>query len=315
MGIASGLESQWGFSAESTAGTRVTPATFLPYTSESIKHGIPRIVSKGLRAGRRTQSVWRAGAQSVAGGVNFELAPQGLTKIGKWMMGGISSSGTGPYTHVLTPSTLDDEYMSMQFNKPDESGTNRMFDIYGAQCTDWSIGLKINEFAMATVNLVAMEANYAQTLASASYPTGWLPFAYTSGSLTIAGSAYEPEEITITGNNGLATNRHRIRSTTPQWPVQAREAAFRQYGGTLNGDFFSLTAYNRFVAGTEASLSLVLSDGASASLTIAGNVRFDGDTPNVGGDAMIKQALPFVFTSGTSDAAAITLTLVNSDAS
>ena len=315
MGIASGLESQWGFSAETTAGTRVTPATFLPYLSEGVKHTIDRNVSQGLRAGRRTQSVWRAGRQMAKGPVNFELAPQGFTKLGKWMMGGISTTGSGPYTHVITPLTLDDEYMSMQFNMPDESGTNRLKDIYGAQCVDWSIGLTVGELATCAVNLTAMEVSYSQSLASASYPSGWNPFSYISGSLTIAGSAYEPEEITITGNNGLAVDRHRIRSTNGQWPVQAREAAFRQYGGTLNGDFFSLTAYNRFVSGTEAALVLTLSDGASASLTITGNVRFDGDTPVVSGDAMLKQALPFVFTSTTNDASAITLTLVNSDAS
>lgn len=315
MGIASGLESQWGFSPEVTPGTRVAPATFLPYLSENVKHDIERIVSKGLRAGRRTQSVWRSGRQTVKGGVTFELAPQGAVKLFKWAMGGLSTTGSGPYAHELTPSTLDDEAMTWQFNKPDESGTNRVFDIYGAACTDWSIGLKLGEFAMCTMNMEGMQAVYDQTLATASYPSGWNPFAYTSGSLTIAGSAYEPEEITITGNNGLQTARHRIKATTPQWPVRAREAAFRQYGGTLSGDFFDLTAYNRFVNGTEAALVLTLTDGASASLTITGNVRFDGETPNVTGDAMLKQSLPFVFTSGTSDAAAITLTLVNSDAS
>lgn len=314
MGVASGLESQWGFSAESTAGTRVVPATFAPFLKASLKHDIPRIVSKGLRAGRRTQSVWRAGTQSPSFGVDFEMAPQGFVKLGKWMFGGLATTGAGPYTHTLTPSTLDDEYQTHQFNVPDESGTNRMVDFYGAQCTGWSLGLKVNEFAMGHIDAVAMEANYAQTLAAASYPSGWLPFAYTSGSLTIAGSAYEPQEIMLTANNGLATGRHRIKATTPQWPVQAREASFRQYGGTINGDFFSLTAYNRFVAGTEAALVLTLTDGASASLTITGNVRFDGETPGIDGDTMIKQALPFVFTSGTSDAAAITAVLVNADA-
>lgn len=315
MPIASGLESQWGFSPESTPGTRVAPATFLPYLSENVKHEIERMVSQGLRAGRRTRGVWRPGRQTVKGGVTFELAPQGAVRLFKWAMGGLSSTGSGPFTHTLTPNTLDDESMTWQFNKPDESGTNRVFDIYGAACTDWSVGLKLGEFAMATFNMEGMQAVYDQTLATASYPSGWNPFAYTSGSLTIAGSAYEPEEITITGTNGLQTGRHRIKATTPQWPVRHREAAFRDYGGTLNGDFFDLAAYNRFVNGTEAALVVTLSDGASASLTITGNVRFDGETPNVSGAAMLKQSLPFVFTSGTSDAAAITLTLVSSDAS
>jgi hypothetical protein len=315
MAIASGLESQWGFSPETTVGTRVTPATFLPFLSENIKHDIARNVSNGIFAGRRTRHVWRPGRQMVKGPVNFELAPQGFTKLGKWMMGGIATTGSGPYSHVLTPAGLDDEAMSFQFAKPDESGTVRVHDIIGAQCIDWSIGLKVGELAQASVNITGMDSTYDESLEVASYPTGWNPFSYISGSLTIGGSAYEPEEISITGSNGLAVDRHRIRATTPEWPVRSREASFREYKGTLNGDFFGLTAYNRFINGDEAALSLVLSDGASASLTIAGNVRFDGDTPNVSGDAMLKQPLPFVFTSASSDAAAFTMTLVNSDAS
>ena len=57
----------------------------------------------------------------------------------------------------------------------------------------------------------------------------------------------------------------------------------------------------------------MLSSGASESLTIAGNIRFTGETPVVSGPEILEQPLPFVFTSATSDAAAITATLVNTD--
>lgn len=316
MSIASGLDSQWGFSPETTPGTRVTPATFLPYLSEGITHTIDRNVSKGLRAGRRTQSVWRAGRQMARGPINFELAPQGFVKLGKWMFGAVSTSGSGPYTHTLTPGTLDDEAMSMQLIKTTEAGTALMYDYYGCQCTDWTIGVKVGELVTCSVGIEAMKAAAIDTHSreSASYPSGWNPFSYLSGSVTIAGSAYEPEEISLKGTNGLAVGRHRIKASTPEWPVVSREAAFRQYTGTLNGDLFSATAYNRFISGTEAALVLTLSDGASASLTITTNVRFDGETAKVQGDQMIKQALPFVCV-GSTDAAAITAVLVSSDAS
>ncbi len=309
----SGIDTQLGFSPEVTHGTRVVPATFIPYTGETVKLRRNRIGSKGMRAGRRTQGQWRPGKQWVDGGFSFELAPQSMGKILRWMMGSVSTTGAGPYTHTFTPGNLDDKFMTFQFARPDEAGVVRPFDYTGTQCTDWQIGLKVDELAQASVSVFGMHEDTSQTLATASYPATWQPFSFLSGSLSIAAAAYEVEEITITGKNNLQTNRHVIKSSTPERPRQSRESGYREYGGMLSGDFFNLTAYNRFVSGTEAALSLVLTDGAAAQLTIAGNVRFDGETPDVTGPAMLKQPLPFVFTSLTSDSAAITMTLVNSD--
>lgn len=314
MSMASGLDSQFGFGVEGTPGTRATPATFLPLVSENIKYHRDRLVSKGMKAGRRTQGGWRPGRGWVDGSFTVELAPQSMGKIMKWANGAVSSSGSGPYTHVFTPGGLDDEALTIQLGKPDSGGTVRPADYVGCQCTGYQIGLKVNEYAMLTPSIYGAYEDLSQSLASASYPSTYTPFTYISGSLSLASADYELDDITITAALGQAIGRHKISATTPERPRLSKEAEFRQYGGTLNGDFMSNTAYQRFVNGTEAALSLVLSDGASASLTIAGNVRFDGDTPNIAGPAMLKQALPFVFTSLTSDAATYTMTLVNSDA-
>ena len=313
MPIASGLEAQVGFSPEVTIGTRVVPATFLEFTGETLKYRRGRIISNGLKAGRRTQGRWKQGVQWVDGDISFELAPQSVGKLFRWMFGGVATSGAGPYTHTFTPGALDDKALTIQFNRPDESGTNRVMEYTGCQCTSWEIGARVNEFVTLKTALYGMHEDTSQSLAAASYPATWSPFTFISGSLSIGGTGYECDEITITGDNGLQTGRHRIRATTPERPVQSRESGYRQYGGMINGDLFSLVAYQRFVQGTEAALSLVFNDGANAQLTIAGNVRFDGETPDVTGPTMIKQALPFVFTSLTSDAATITATLINAD--
>lgn len=309
----SGIDSQFGFSPETTHGTRVVPATFNEFVSEGIKNRVNRIISKGLKAGRRFQGRWRPGKSWVEGPVTIELAPQSTGKLFKWMFGAVSTSGSSPYAHTFTPGTLDDESLTIQFAKPDEGGTIRVFEYTGCQCTEWQLSLKIDEFAMLSFTVYGQKEDTSQTLASASYPSGWNPFTFLSGSMTIAGTEYLIDEITLTGNNGLQTGRHAIQGTNPARPRVSRESAKRTVGGQIAGDFFDLTAYNRFVAGTEAALVLTLSDGASASLVITGNARFDGETPNVTGAAMLKQPLPFVFTSLTSDAATITAVLTNTD--
>lgn len=318
MTVAGGLQSQVGFSPETTHGTRVAPATFLPFVNEGIEHTIERIESKGRRAGRRIASTWRSGREWVAGPIAFELAPQSLDKLLKWAMGAVgATTGTGPYTRVFTPGTLDDEYMTFQVNRPDESGTDRPFDYTGCQCTDWEIAVRTGtDMAMFTPRLYGQAEDTSQTLATATYPSSWMPFAYVSGQLSIGGSAVDFDEISIRGDNALATGRHAARATTPAKPKKSLEEGERVYSGQLSQDFFSLTQYNRFVNGTEAALSMLFTDGASASLTIAGNVRFDGTTPKVPGPRLIKQPVPFRFggVGATTDAAAITITLVNSDA-
>jgi hypothetical protein len=314
MAMATGLDSQFGFTPETTVGTRIAPATFLPLVSENIKYNRERLVSKGMRAGRRTQGLWRPGRGWVDGGFTIELAPQSTGKLFRWCTGAVSTSGAGPYTHVFTNGTLDDRALTIQVGKPDRDGTVRPFDYIGCMCTGYQIGLKVGEYAMFNPSVYGMQEDLSQSLASAAYPTTYTPFTYISGALSIAGAEYEIDDAMITAALNLATGRHKITGTSPDRPKASKESGFRQIGGTLNGDYISNVAYQRFVNGTEAALSLVMTDGAAASLTIAGNVRFDGDTPNVAGPMMLKQALPFVFTSLTSDAAAFTMTLVNSDA-
>lgn len=311
----SAIDSQLGFSPETTAGTRVAPATFLEYTDERLVFHKDRIVSKGMKAGRRRQSRWRPGKQWVDGQLSLELGPQSVGKLFKWMFGAVNTSGAGPYTHVFTDGTLDDEFLTIQIAKPDEAGTIRVHEYQGCQCTGWQLTSKVNEFVKLQLSIYGMNEDRSQTLASASYPATWNPFTFISGTLSLGGSAYEMDDITLNGDNGLLVARHAHKAANPAFPRQSRESGWRQAGGVINGDYFSNTAYDRFVNGTEAAVSLAFSDGASAQLTIAGNARFDGTTPNVGGPGVLKQALPFVFTSTTSDAASITATLINGDSS
>jgi hypothetical protein len=214
---------------------------------------------------------------------------------------------------VFTPGTLADDTLTVQVGRPGLGGTVHPFDYSGCAVTDWTLAATLDGFVMLDLSVYALKEDTGQSLATATYPTGWSPFVFTSGSLSIAAGDVSIRSISVTGNNGLETGRHRISGTTPAQAKQSLESGFRVYEAAISADFESLTAYNRFVNATEVALSLVFTDGASASLTIAGNVRFTGETPNVSGPELLEQPLPCVFTSATSDAAAITATLVNAD--
>src|SRR5574343_1209540 len=316
MALTSGLASQLGIGAESTIGTRVAPTKFMEFNSESLKLNRDRIESGGIRAGRRVLHRCAAGIQSVDGGFEVELTPQGSGLLLKHAFGAVSTTGAGPYVHTLTPGDMSALGLTIQVNRPGIDGTNRPFDYLGCSITDWEISSAVNQYVMGRFNVYGMHEDTGQSLASASYPAGPTPFTFVHGSIQIAAGAFDVKSFRVAGDNGLATGRHFIRSTNPERPKQADETGLRSYTGELVADWGvnGLTDYNRFVNGTEAALVLTMSVSASASLVITTNVRFDGTTPNVTGPDLLEMSLPFKCVSSTSDAAAITAVLTNSDA-
>lgn len=312
MGIASGIGGQWGFAAEATPGTRETPTRFLEFTKESLKLDRPRRLSRGIRAGRLMPRRAYQLAQSVSGDIEFEMAPQSTGLILKLVFGGVNTTGTNPYTHTFTHAALDALLATIQIGRPDSSGTVRPFDYIGCQATKLSLAAKADDIMMGTMSVYGQHEDTAQSLASASYPSSWTPYTFLHGVLSLAGSEVAVKEVNIDIMTGLQTGRHFMRSTTPQKPKASISAYTRDIGGTIVADFESLTAYNRFVNQTAAALSLVFTSGSNV-LTITGNIEFDGETPNIEGEDMLIQRLPWKALHATSDTSAFQAVLVNAD--
>lgn len=313
MAYPSGLAAQLGIAEEITYGTFVAPARFHEFISESIKFDRKRIASKAIRAGRRTLHRWAAGTQKVQGSIVLEVAAQGFGLLFKHLFGGIVTTGTNPYTHTFTPGTLTGKSLSMQVGKPDDGGVVRSHSYLGCKLTGAELRARIDEYAQMTVNVYGAHEDTGQTLGVASYPATLSPFVFTSGSVTLAGSGFDVKEFTLSLQNALALERFFVKATTPERPKEPLENGLMAITGNLMAEYVDLTAYNRFVAGTEAALVLSFNAGASAQLNITMNVRFDGETPVVDGRDLLTQPLPFVAVSSTSDAAAITAVLINAD--
>lgn len=310
--LASGLAGQLGFAAEATYGTFQAPTRFLELTSSAVKYERERIESNGIRAGRRVLHRWVAGVQRAAGDVEFEMAPQGFALLWSHILGGVSTAGTNPYTHTLTPGDLAGKSLSLQIGKPDLGGVVRVFSYLGCKVTAAELSCAVNEYAMLKVSFYGNHLDTAQTLGTATYPTGLTPFDFTKGSVSLAGSGFDVKNVTLAIDNGLAVDRHFIRTTTPERSKEPLESTRRAITGSMTADFTDLTAFNRFINGTEAALVLTFNAGAAAQTTITLNVRFDGEDPDLGQE-LLEQPLQFKAVSGTSDAAAITVAVVNAD--
>jgi hypothetical protein len=302
MTIASGLLAQAGFAVETTVGTRVAPTRFVEFNSESMRLNIERIEREGLRAGRRLTYGWSPGTRMVEGQLNLDLSANTVGLLFRAAIGSVSTTGASPYVHTFTPGALPS--LSVQVGRPSVDGVVRPFDYLGCFVRSWELSASANEFAKMQLDFMGRDEVTSNTTATASYSQSNF-FTYVHGKLEIAGSEVCVDSVAVTGDNGLE-GYHQICSTDAGKP-KIKEVARRNYGGTLQADFESLTAYNRYVNGTEAALTLTFEVSTSAKLVVTGTVRFDGETPAVGGAEMFK------FVSTTSDAAAFTATLTNSD--
>lgn len=302
-------KAQVGAITESVYGTGVVVTKFFDFIDESMGYNQDRMESASLRAQVRHLSTanWDLGKIDISGDVNMELRPKGH---GFWWGHAIGTAVTtqpnaGPdptvYLHTFTPATLPVSF-TLQVAKPDLADVAQPFTYTGCRITDWTIECATKEFAKMKMAVVGQQETTATALAVASYPTGNKPLRFVDGTLTIAGSAQDVLSVKMEGKNNLTADRYFLGAATRKQPL---ENSLREIIGTLETEFNGLTNYNRFIAGTEASVVLLFT-GATISgiypyLTrITMNVRFDGETPKVGGPEVMKQPLKFkVIDNGT----------------
>jgi len=313
MALKSGMAAQLGVKAETTWGTFVAPTRFYPLISESLTEEIDRLESEGIIAGQRVlrSEQWAAGNVDVGGDIQTELYQQGMGALLKACFGAVDTTGAGPYTHTFTPGDLTDDHLSVQVGKPDVAGTVQPFSFYGMKVTDWELSIEAGGLVMLTTSLVGKQLATSDALATASYGTGAAtPFTFKHATASVAGGAANVKKLTIKGSNGLDTDRRFIGS---EYRAEPLEADLREYGGTVDLEFESLTQYNRFRNANEVALVSTISAGASASLTTTMNVRFDGATPEVDGRGIVQLSAPYKCIGTTTDASAITAVLISND--
>lgn len=302
MPIPSGLSAQLGFVDETVYGTPVTVTRFYEFRDESIKLNIDRIESQALRSGTRVQRSdrWAAGKKSVGGGVTFELANKSFGLLFKHFFGGVTSAqpNVGPdptvWKHTFTPGDFP-VALTGQVGRTDVSGTTRAFTYHGLKVTDWELACGVGDIASIKTNFVGEDEDTSTGLAAASYPASLSLLTFVNGTLTIAGGAANVKSVSLKGTNGLAQDRYFLGNQLRSQPL---ENAMRVYDGKFEAEFESLANYNRFVNGTEAQIVLLFQGVTISGIykyeaRITANVRFDGETPVVGGPQIVPLSLPY----------------------
>lgn len=319
MALSGGSNTQFGLAEETTPGVGVTPSRFyeLDGSGESVKHSIERIKFTSLRAGGRRSAGsgnWDSGKEGISGDINLPVMTKGFGIVFKNCLGTVNTTTPGGATltrdHKCLEGALDARALTVQMGRTDNTGTTQPFTYPGCKITNWEMSNDTSGFLMLKLTVDGISETLATGLASASYPSGQLPYSYIRGAVTVGGSAFDVKDWTVACDNGLATDRYFIRGTTPgQKKEQIEGGAQRDYTGTLNAEWAGTTAYNRFINGTTAAITLIYQHATQIEATffptITVNipcVRFDGETPTAGGPELLPHTLPFeILNDGTGD--------------
>jgi hypothetical protein len=326
MPVAGGLNSQLGYKAETTWGTAVTVDRFAEFDSESLKLDIERVEHMGLRPTRRVLGAnnWQPSRKSVSGDIEKVIQTKGDALWFAHALGAVAtttpSGGSTSRSHKCTVGAIDGKGLTIQVGRTSTDGTTRAFTYAGCKIPSWEISGEENDWLKATFSIDGKSETTATALASASYPTGLSDYVWTQAVLSIAGSEVPVKGFSLSGENNLDTERFRLRSTTPAEKLEQLEGnGMREYSGSITADFTDLTAYNRFVNGTMATLTIVYTGAIIEgvipySFTVScPDIRFDGETPTVGGPEMLEQSLPFKVVDDSEADGPVVITVVNTD--
>ena len=243
----------------------------------------------------------------------------------------VQQAASAAYLHTHTPGQLAGSTFTMQIGKPDTSGTVRAFTYVGCKIEDWMLTCELNKFAVFQLTIDAWQELTADNpqgttagpaLTAPSYTAAEQQFHFRMGTLynggTLSNAGSNPT-ITSLGTpvaagrvlkadfkcaNPVDKGRYFIAGTGGSTVAGVKgdqiDNNFRQVTGSLDVEFNSLSAYyDTFAADTTSTLELQFTGPIIASTfaytlnVLVPNIKFDGDSPVVGGPGILNHNLPF----------------------
>ena len=298
--------------------------------SETIKHLIGRIVTKGLRPGRKvfTKTNWSPGIQTTDGPQVFPLQDKGLVPYLLGALGTVTHSQPDATNHPLvndyavTIGDLDGLSFSAQAGRPGTSEASvEPFTWGGGKIDKFEVAYKQgNEYVTLTVTWFFQSESITVPLLLPSYPVDVSDMS-PIGAL-VERNGVEIDTITdgkFAWNNQLDTGRHHVGTPLIAEPLETKN---RVGIHTLTKEFESLAEYTAYVTAEPGSEDHVIVKFVGApidntydsSLTIdTPAVRWDDVTQHIAGAAILPQVLtgevidnevdePITITYRTSDA-------------
>lgn len=243
----------------------------------------------------------------------------------------VQQSSTAAWLQTVTPGPLTGKTGTLQIGKPDSSGTVRPFTYPGSKITEWTLTSELEQIANLSLMIDAWQeltpdnpqgTSAGPALTTPSYTAGQQFFHFTQGTIynggTLSTSGSNPaitalgsptaagyiKKIEIKCANAVDTSRYFFGGTggsnVPGVKGDQLENGFRKITGQLDVEFNSLTGfYDTFAADTSTTLELIFTGPIIATTfhyylaVLIPLVKFDGETPEVGGPGVLNMNMPF----------------------
>jgi len=309
--VASGNDFRIAIAKETTYGTRVAPSRFFPLTGESIAFTRNRAFSQALGNGRWQRPsalTTRGGSGSISGEVPSTGFGYLLDTLHNNTVTPVQQGATTAYLQTHTLDTPPSKSYSIQKQLPPVlSSTLLPVEYYGTMFTGVQFAWSGTGFFTYTLNVDVQEESTSQSLVSYVAPTGWSPFGFQGGTVTIGGSL----EANVIGDGSMSIGAQMRDDAyalgTSGLKAKPVETDKPNASGTFTADFNDLTNVNRVVNNTIADVVFKFS-GATISGTYAYYIEitlqdcvFSSPSPTVDGPGPVQQEITFTAASTTND--------------
>lgn len=319
------MRGQYATGVETTYGTGVVPDRFFEFIKDTVALQADRIEANGMRSVDMVDradryAVWRKGA---TGDIDREVLSVGFGRSLKQMLGAIAAplaNADGTFTHTATPGALDGVSHTVQVGRaPADSSALIPFTYTGCKVAKWQLSCATGGLLVLSETLDAQNETTATALAVASYPAAADILSFVGGSVTIGPMTVPVKQITISGDNMLATQRYFLAGTGLK--SEPKEEQRRNYTFAVDVEFLNLAQYNLFASATAAGARAsvvatfngpnIIGTGARLpSLVVSMPLsRFDGTTPNASYNSLTSHSLTGkALTDGTQAAVSVAYT-------
>lgn len=283
MSTAFGTNAWLGFAEETTFGTAVSPTKFIEIASE--KFGLKQSWNSKptLRNASQFQKV--RSKKSVEGGFKANFGFSGFERLLKHAMGGLVTTGVGPYTQTFSLATVLPTGLTFHVNRDSASlGATTAFQYAGCQIEKLSLKQGVEDILQFECDIVGTDMTNV-SVATPTFPTfeqaDWE--LVNSGALAWHGIAAPMLEFEIMIENNLAKDRYKLAQRTR---LGLGRNGPRKVSGKFKIELADLNIYADYknLAGPQTlvfAYDNLGSGTASRTMTITVNAVLQGDDPNV----------------------------------
>lgn len=296
-------ESTWGTTPGSPSMVLLKAATY----GETLSANMEELRSNSINSNRAVESV-RGGNFDVGGGIPFEAALLGFGTILKHALGDVTTTGAGPYTHVIKRGTLP---AGLTIEKGFDD-INQYFVYTGCKVNSIDFNVASSGLVTGTLNILGKQVSASGTsLGTPSSSTHTPIVHHEATAVNEGGSSATILNLTCSITNNIQADRYNVGS-------RYRAAAQEGKGdatGTVTFLFEDLTLYNKWLNETESSLDITFTQGSSSLKLDFPSVYYTGQAgPTIETDQGVVIALNFRAVYDATDASDVVATLINTEA-